>query len=146
MISGIGSGQSMIMQAQNMFAKVDTDQSNSLNLEEFKAGAAHKAESQGVQAPSNIEDIFAEVDTDGNGELSEAEFTTMIENGPKGPPPPPKDSSKASMSDDTTKQLLELLEEATETSTDTSETISQLLDIISGSNDTETSSLFSSSV
>ncbi len=116
---------------QKMMSSVDTDDSSTLNLEEFSNLHA-KLDAQrpdGVASVGSAQEIFAQIDTNGDGELTEAEMRTFRENNP--PPPMLGSDTMASLlavqeqSEDGWTSLLETLdsddEEDSETTTDSEE-------------------------
>ncbi len=74
---------------KEVFSKVDSDQSGTLNLDELQAMLDQLAEKMGGSVPS-AEEMMDKLDTDGDGELSTAELEAgRPEGGPQGPPPGP---------------------------------------------------------
>lgn len=68
---------------KEVFSKVDSDSSGTLNLDELQAMLDQLAEKMGASAPS-AEELMGKLDTDGDGEVSAAEFEAGR---PEGPPP-----------------------------------------------------------
>jgi len=77
-VSAVGGPMSAVnMQAmrEQLFSKLDQDQSGTISKDEFKTGPADAP--KGAKSPSNIDQIFAKIDTDGNGELSKDELDSF---------------------------------------------------------------------
>lgn len=74
---------------KEVFSKVDSDSSGTLNLDELQAMLDQLAEKMGASAPS-AEELMGKLDTDGDGEVSAAEFEAGR---PEGPPPGPPPGS-----------------------------------------------------
>lgn len=76
---------------KEVFSRVDSDESGTLNLDELQAMLDELAEKMGASGPS-AEELMGKLDTDGDGEVSAAEFEAGRPEGP--PPEPPPDAAQ----------------------------------------------------
>jgi hypothetical protein len=77
-ISSVGPGSSQQYQSLT-FASADTDQSDSLSLDEFSAIGQNLPAGNGGPDSAGIQKLFSAIDTDGDGQISKAEGKTAFD-------------------------------------------------------------------